>query len=106
MLREGSGPSTLRLSLSWRKEIDPVFLSPPFTPFRMARYAIHIRPSSKAGFCPIYSELRFIGGKTTHYLVNGLSIRSYAQILKRRQHPPPEEEQVTIMNLTLGSCPS
>jgi hypothetical protein len=33
----------------------------PRTPFRMASNAIHIRPSSKAGFCPIYAELRFNG---------------------------------------------
>ena len=33
----------------------------PRTPFRMARNAILIRPSSKVGFCLIYSGLRFIG---------------------------------------------
>jgi len=33
----------------------------PRTPFRMGRNAIPIRLSSKAGFCPIYVELRFNG---------------------------------------------
>lgn len=33
----------------------------PRPPFRMARDAIHIRPSSKAGLCPICYGLRFIG---------------------------------------------
>jgi hypothetical protein len=36
----------------------------PRTPFRMASNAIHIRPSSKAGLCSIYSGLRFIGKKS------------------------------------------
>jgi len=35
----------------------------PRTPFRMARYAIHIRPSYKAGLCPICYGLRFNGKK-------------------------------------------
>ena len=35
----------------------------PRTPFRMARYAIHIRPSYKAGLCPICYDLRFNGKK-------------------------------------------
>jgi len=38
------------------------FIVPP-TPFRMASNAIHIRLSSKAGFCPIRSGLRFNGKK-------------------------------------------
>ncbi len=33
--------------------------SAPRTPFRMAIIAIHIRPISKAGLCPIYSGWRF-----------------------------------------------
>ena len=36
----------------------------PRTPFRMVSNAIHIRPSSKAGLCPIYSGLRFNGIKS------------------------------------------
>ncbi len=35
----------------------------PRTPFRMARYVIHIRPSSKAGLGPICYGLRFVGKK-------------------------------------------
>jgi hypothetical protein len=59
------------------------YLSPPFaplwgaagdhfivprTPFRMARYAIHIGPSTKAGLCSICYGLRFIGGEPKLFL--------------------------------------
>jgi hypothetical protein len=64
--------------LQLKQKSNPVFHTPPFaplwvaawdhfivprTPFRMANTAIHIRPSSKAGFCIIFSGLRFNGKK-------------------------------------------
>jgi len=81
----------------------------PRTPFRMATVAIHIRPSSKAGLCPICSALRLTerkasskrnkgnpGGvvgrneKEIHLIYNGRSIHSYAQTSKRRLRLRPE----------------
>ena len=68
----------LPLEMMLVSRVEATLLSPPFAPqggaagdhfivprtlFRMASSAIHIRLSSIAGFCPIYSGLCNIGGE-------------------------------------------